>query len=134
LELSLRVWPAAQHPLKAIGAAGLAVGVGVIAGVFSDSPAMGSLVTIAIVLSMWRLWAPVRVVFGPLGVVEHIIGVQRRIPWREISGYELRAQGALLQPHNAGSPLRGLYIFWGRRKEEVVTILDYYLSDTSDDG
>ncbi|QDU93111.1 hypothetical protein [Lignipirellula cremea] len=129
LELTVNVWPAIQAPVRSLVALALAIGLGWLADQMSGSETMGWLAGGAVVLAMWRLWIPVQVVIGPLGIVENILGYRRRISWREIYGYEDRPHGVLIQPHNPGSPLRGLYIFCGKRREDVVAVLDFYLSD-----
>jgi hypothetical protein len=128
--LQLTNWPLRDDAPPAwsslIGAAALAG----LAGWLSGSGAMGLLSFAALAVSLWRYWIPVVYEFGPRGVAEFVLTRRRRISWRAIARYEVRRRGVLLLAdagHSPLAPLRSLYIRWGRQREELLAIVEYYL-------
>ena len=82
-------------------------------------------------LSSWRLWLPVSFEFGPSGLTQRVWRFMWVFPWIEFSGYQEQPQGVLLlprQPDGISTSLGSLYVSCPDKREEVVTLLDYYLS------
>ncbi|MEZ6114435.1 MAG: hypothetical protein R3C99_26010 [Pirellulaceae bacterium] len=78
--------------LVAIGA--VAVGVGML----SASPLAGAAVWFAMIVSLWRLWLPVRFEIGPRGLAQQVLGWRRLIVWRNIPRVEVRPQELCFMP------------------------------------
>ena len=87
-------------------------------------------VAVFLLLLLWRTWLPVRYELSGSGITQSIFGWRRRVPWISIQSHEIRRDGVLLVPDAALtplSPLRGLYLHWGRHQSAVLAHLDYYL-------
>lgn len=81
-------------------------------------------------IALWRNWLPVQVTLNATGIQERCLGFERRINWTAIRSYEIRRHGVLLFPDERltrVAPLRGLYLHWGRHREEVLEVVEYYL-------
>lgn len=81
----------------------------------------------------WRYFVPTFFELSALGVSENCMGRKRRIPWISIDRYILGRKGAYLS--SAGAPLemlRGLYLPWGPHRDQIVTMLRYYLPRAED--
>ncbi len=105
-------------------------GVAWLASVWSESPAMGGLLLAALLLAGWRLWLPVRFDIGPTGVTQTVLGRSRTVPWTRVARFDLRSHGVLLLGDDDQSPtasVHGLYIHWGSREEELLSMLHFYL-------
>jgi hypothetical protein len=129
-ELTLTDWPLRQRPVASLVALAAAGGAAWLAGWLSGSPIAGGVVAAALAIALWRTWIPVRYELGGGGIVQSVFGWQRRIAWIAIQHYELHEDGVLLLPDAAAaplSPLRGLYLRWGQRRDEVLAHLEYYL-------
>lgn len=100
------------------------------AAAWADNLAVGLICVAALAVSLWRVWIPVRFQFGPKGIVQEVFGRRRRIAWSAIRRCEVRRQGVLLLPTYDRRPLAvvaGLYVRWGAKRDELLTIVNYYL-------
>jgi hypothetical protein len=96
----------------------------------SGSIAMGCLVGGTLLVTSWRSWLPVAFEIGPSGVTQIVGWRKRRIPWTAILQYQVCLHGVLLLPDAVVtrlSPLRGIYLPWGRQRQEVLANFEYYL-------
>jgi hypothetical protein len=116
-------------PKSALVLAGLlAAGIGV-RGVTGYSH-LALLAVAALALSLWRFFLPVDFTLSADGVSESLLGRDRRIPWLAIRRYEMYPKGVLLLPHADATPIdcfRGIFLPWGGHRQEIVTLLNYYL-------
>jgi hypothetical protein len=129
-EVTISDWPLRDRPLPSSLAVTLAAGASWLAVWATNNPAAGGAIAILLALTLWRTWLPVRYQLGGGGVVQSVLGWRRRIAWTAIRNYELHGDGVLLSPDAAVtslSPLRGLYLPWGTRRDAVIAQLDYYL-------
>lgn len=125
-----RSWPLRDNPL---------VGVLILAGVlvagmyvFRASTQLHLAVGAAAVLAVagWRFFVPVTFELNSEGVHQWVFGRHRRIPWTEIRKHRIFPSGTLLLPYEREAPidvLHGLFLPWGRRREEILAQLRYYL-------
>lgn len=113
------------------------VAIGAFASTVSESPIMGLLAFAVLAVAAWRLWIPVTFDFSLRGVTQTILRRRRRIPWNQIARYEVYPKGVLLLAEHARSPLspfRGLFVGWGKEKENLMRILEFYLEPIESEG
>lgn len=128
-EIAFWHWPLRDRGLGAW----LALAVPFVVGGFAawmSSPAMGWLTFGALLLVSWRNWLPVWFEVGPSGVTQQVFWRRRRIPWIGILHYHVGLHGVLLFPDavlTRLSPLRGLYLHWGKNRQAVLANFEYYL-------
>ncbi|MHB8899598.1 MAG: hypothetical protein ACYC6Y_12700 [Thermoguttaceae bacterium] len=87
-------------------------------------------------VSAWRFFLPVTFELNAEGVHQWVWGRHRRIPWGEIHGHRIFPAGVLLLPYEEGAPMdviHGLFLPWGRRRDEILAQLRYYLDPSVDD-
>jgi len=80
-------------------------------------------------LAAWRLWVPIRFEFRSKGVIYHVLGMTRQIPWTRIARYEVRDDAILLYPDATPShfaALRCLYARWNGRRDEIIEVVEFY--------
>lgn len=131
LTLQITNWPLRDNRVRACAAIAGMLAVAIFAGAFADSVAMGMVAFAALAFAGWRLWIPVRFEFGPKGIVQTVLGRQRRIPWVALMRYEVRRHGVLLLADAEPSPLaalRGLYVRWQDRRDDLLEILEFFMN------
>lgn len=130
-EVTLTDWPLTQRPIGSLVAIALAGGASWLVGWAAQHWAAGATAGVALAITLWRTWLPVRLEIGGGGVTQVLFGRwRRRIPWTAIRHYEIKADGVLLLPDSVAtplSPLRGLYLHWGDKRGKLLANLDYYL-------
>ena len=92
---------------------------------------MGVLAGILVAIGLWRTWLPVRLEIGAMGVTRTVLGRERRIPWSAIARTSRLTSGVMVFPEMESTPLEALRGFWipfGRQRDEVLAILDFYLA------
>ncbi len=124
-----RSWPLAREPL--IGMLALAgwwarecTSIGRRGESIGDRGGAGSAV------AGWRFFVPVTFELNSEGVHQWFLGRHRRIPWTEVRRHRVFRSGTLLLPYERDAPidvLHGLFLPWGRRREESLAQLRYYL-------
>ncbi len=130
-DLALNVW--GLRDLGWFGWINLLAAIAVSYGVnwLTGWPPAGWAVLVVLAITLWRFWLPVRYELGPQGISQVALGRATRIPWTAILNYEIRSRGVLLYPDavlTLLSPLRALYLPWGRQGEQVRAHIEYYLS------
>jgi hypothetical protein len=132
--VALASWPLRDRPLRAWALLAAVAGASLLVGRFAPSVLYGWLALAILALTSWRNWLPVRFEINSNGVTETAVWRTRRIPWTAVAQHEIHREGVLLLPDaavNALSPLRGLYVPWGSRRQDVLANLEYYLSPWS---
>jgi hypothetical protein len=107
-----------------------AVVLGLLSRWVSGNIVVGLVAAGAVLIAGWRSWIPLTFEIGPSGVTQIVLGRKRRIPWTSILNYQVCLRGVLLLPDAVVtrlSPLRGLYLPWGRQRQEVLANFEYYL-------
>src|SRR5262245_54455348 len=94
-EVWLVDWPLREEPIGSSLALALAAGAGWLAAWATGSAVMGILILALLALTLWRTWLPVRYQLGTGGVVQSVLGWDRRIAWLEIGRYELQKDGVI---------------------------------------
>jgi len=108
----------------------LAAGAGWLTVWSTGSAVMGAIILSLLGVTLWRIWLPVRYQLGSSGVVQSVLGWQRRLAWQEIIRYELQHDGVILFRDSESAPLSaqgGLYVRWGKDREKVLPVLKFYL-------
>jgi hypothetical protein len=129
-EIAIDDWPLRDRPLPSSLAVTLAAGASWLAMWATHQPAIAITIAALLVLTLWRTLLPVRYELGPAGVVQSVLGWRRRIPWMAIDHFEPHADSVLLSPDaavSALSPLRGLVVPCGAKRDAVIALLEYYL-------
>ena len=130
-EVTLDNWPLRQQPITSLAALALATAASCLVGWAATHWAVGAIAATALAITLWRTWLPVRYEIGGGGVTQVLFGRwRRRIPWTAIVQFQVLTDGVLLLPDAAVtplSPLRGLYLPWGRQRDAVLANLDYYM-------
>lgn len=129
-EVSLVDWPLRDEPLGSSLVLALAAGAGWLAVWGSGSAVMGAVILVLLAATLWRTWLPVRFQLGSSGVVQSVLGWERRIAWLEIGRYELQHDGVILFRDAEIRPLAALnsvYVRWGNQREKVLAVLEFYL-------
>ncbi|MDX1945184.1 MAG: hypothetical protein SFU86_07240 [Pirellulaceae bacterium] len=129
-DVTLRSWPLVDQPLGSLLAIALAAGGSGLVGWRLGRWEAGLAAAVLLGLSLVRVWLPVRYELNSGGVIRTVFGWRRRIAWSAIRGYEQRLGGVLLladAPATPLSPLRGLYIPWGRHRDSLLAACEYYL-------
>lgn len=122
-------------PIREAGARGALVVIGLLVaaaaiGWLSGRVYWGLLGLVALGIALWRFFLPVVFELSEAGVDRRLFRWWRRIPWHAIERYEVCRAGVLLLPHGARSimaPLRGLYLPWSARRDEVLAHMRHYL-------
>lgn len=136
-DLTLTNWPLRDDKLAALGLAAALVGLSIAVGWYVERAGAGAAAAAALFAATWRWWTPVRFVFGPSGVAQTRFGRTRRRPWTTIQSFQTLDYGVLLLPEPADPPiaaLRGVYVAWGDRRAELLTLLDFYVGVRSSDS
>jgi hypothetical protein len=130
-EVMLVDWPLRDQPVSASLALTLVAGAAWLAIWATENSFAGTLVAVALAVTLWRTWLPVRYQLGSGGIVQSVLGWRRRIAWSAIRHYEVRPDGVILSPDVAVPQMasgRGLYLHFGSQREAVLAQLDYYLT------
>ena len=123
-------WPLRDDGLWSLLLIAALVGIAGLCGSVSSSLSLGLLSFLMLALSAWRLWIPVTFALSSRGVNETILGRQRRISWPQIARYRVYSGGILLltDTHETPlEPLRGLYIRWSGRRDELLELVQFFL-------
>lgn len=130
-DVTLVDWPLRQRPASSLVALGLAGGGSWLVGWATQRWEYGALAAVVLAITLWRTWLPVRYILNSSGITQVLFGRwKRRVPWTAIGAYKIRTDGVLLVPDAVVtplSPLRGLYLHWGHRREAVLASLEYYV-------
>lgn len=129
-ELRILQWPLRDEPAATAVVLGIAAAASVGIGLAAASTAWGAAAALALFASLWRMWTPVEIRLCQLGVIQTALRRAWRIPWSSLGGYELRRHGVVLIPADDDSMvarLRGLYVRFGGRKEELLAVVNHYL-------
>jgi hypothetical protein len=129
-EVQLTVWPLRDRGLGAWVALVLPLVAGLLVAWRFEQWWAGVIVGLIGYAAVWRAWLPVQVTLGATGINERCLGWERKINWTAIRTYEVRRHGVLLYPDERlarVAPLRGLYLHWGSRKDDVLDVVEYYL-------
>jgi len=129
-EVTIDDWPLRDRPMGASLAVTLAAGLAWLAVWATGNVVVGAAIGVALLLTLWRTWLPMRYQLGSGGIVQTVLGWRRRIPWMAIRRYEPRSDGVLLFSDAAVvgfAPLRGLYLHCGGKREAVIAQLQHHL-------
>jgi hypothetical protein len=124
-----RSWPLREHRL--MGVVVVAALAAAVAGIHQRAgTSMALLAGAALVVSLWRFFVPVVFEVNVDGVHQWVLGRHVQIPWQSFRRYRIFSDGVLLLPHAEICPidaLRGLYLPWRDRREEVLANVRFYL-------
>lgn len=96
----------------------------------TGSLSMALLAVAALALSLWRFFVPVVFELNVDGVHQRILGRNVQFSWLSVRQYRVFSDGVLLLPYDESCPidaLRGLYLPWRDRREEVLANVRFYL-------
>ena len=125
-----RSWPLRDSVLAATIVLAALAGAGVGVWSLTGKTHLALLAVAVLAIALWRFFLPVSFELNSEGVSQFVFGRRRRVPWRGIRRYEVCSSGVLLLPHADPCPLdacRGLYLPWGKNRQEVLAQVRYYL-------
>lgn len=126
-ELTLLNWPLIQDGWRSVFYVSLTTTVTIVTGYFTGHRPSAMLAALAMVVSMWRFWMPVRFHFNYNGLTQSVLGRQRLIPWRFVHRHEVLQHGILFYFTADRSPLAlvsSLYVDWRDRRDELLKLVD----------
>jgi hypothetical protein len=129
-EVVLWNWPLRDEPLAASLLLTLAAGAGWLTIWATASPWLGAIIVSLLAITLWRTILPVRFELGSQGIVQTVLGWQRRTSWLQIARFELLPHGVIFCFQSEASPLAtltALYMRWRDQRDQVLAILDFYL-------
>ena len=130
-ELTIFSWPLRQEPGRSAWLLTFILGVTAYATFFTASWLVGIPVLLALLGSVWRLWLPVHFELGPRGVTQRIGSHRRRVPWGDITGYQLRRRGILLladRRQGLFAPVQAIFVRYPAQPERLRELLELHLS------
>lgn len=119
-------WPARERPRRAALLALLIAGIAALVGWSFHDALWGALAALMLGFSVARFFAPTRYRFDAEGIEVSFMGLPRRRGWVEFRRFEAGPAGVFLSPFPARHRLdnfRGLYVMYGRHREEVLAFV-----------
>lgn len=135
-EVAFWHWPLRDRGPGAWLALAIVFGLTALAYALSGSRPMTGLTLVSLLLASWRNWLPVWFEIGPAGITQQVLWLRRRWAWTAIQHHQIGLYGVLLLPDAVVtrlSPLRGLYLHWGRHRGPVLANIEYYLQSWTAD-
>jgi hypothetical protein len=130
-----RSWPLRDNlPVAALALAGL-VAAGMLVYWQTDRLHLAAGAVAVLAAAAWRFFVPVTFELNAEGVHQWVFRRHRKVPWSEIRRHRIFPTGVLLLPHEKSPPIdvmHGLFLPWSRRRDEIRTLLSYYLDPTSE--
>ena len=126
-ELILTNWPLLQDGWRSVFYVSLTAAVSLVTGYFTGHKPSAMLAAMAMVISMWRFWFPVRFRFNFNGITQTVLGRQRLIPWRFVRRCETLPHGIFFYYTNdrsAFSHLSSLYVDWRDRRDDLLRLVE----------
>jgi hypothetical protein len=81
-------------------------------------------------ITLRRVWLPSVFELGSKGVFRSRLGRRQRVPWTEFARYEVHRRGIMLfadlEP-NSFSPWRAMFIRWPENRDELLSVVEFYL-------
>ena len=104
-------------------------------GYTTDSPRWMVVSVLLVAAAAWRMFIPVVFELNALGISQHLLGRIRRIPWSAIEYARIGREGVFFSLDGAPlADLRGLYVPWEGRRNEVLVAVEYYLPASRREG
>lgn len=126
-DVTLLNWPLIQDGWRSVFYVSLTAAVTLVTGYVTGHKPSAVLAALAIVLSMWRFWLPVRFHFNYNGITQTVVGHQRLIPWRFVRRCEALRHGLLFYFTTDRSPLSffsSLYVDWRDRRDDLLRLVE----------
>lgn len=128
--LHLVNWPLRDDRLWSSLFIAALVGVASLCGSFASNLLLGVMSFLVLATAAWRLWVPVSFTLSSRGIVETVLGRDRRVSWPQIARYKIYNNGLLLLADAQATPfesLRGVYIRWSGRRDELLELVHFFL-------
>lgn len=126
-EVEVLNWPLVQDGWRSVFYLLLTIACISLLFYLSGSAACALLGCLAILISLWRFWLPVRFQLSPLGIVQTCLGRQRFIAWSNVRRCERLQSGILFFFSTDRSPLAllsTLYISWRDQQNPFLELID----------
>ena len=127
-------WPLRDRRFESIGVLVLVAVLAFVAARVGHSVYLGIFVGIGLMVSVWRLLAPIRYELDARGLQQICAGRRRFSPWSDFACYRFDSKGVMLLREEgplALNALRGVFIYAGDRQEELESLVAFYLPDAS---
>jgi hypothetical protein len=130
-----RSWPLADGGRQLWLLIAALTAVAVVVGYATESATATAASVALVAVAAWRMFVPVVFELNALGISQHLLGRIRRIPWSAIEYARLGAEGVFFSLDGAPlADLRGLYVPWEGRRNEVLALVEYYLPASRREG
>ncbi len=125
-------WPLRDDRVESIWVLVLVAVLSFIAARVGDSVYLGVVVGACLIISVWRMLAPIRYELDARGVQQICAGRRRFTAWSDFASYRFDPNGnGVMLLHEEGplalNALRGVFIHAGDRREELESLVAFYL-------
>ena len=126
--LRWRSWPLVRGGWRGVGFILLPALVAGVTLASTARPDLAGLAAALVIGASWRFFVPITFEIGPAGVVQQVFGLRRRLAWRSLRRVEAGEQGVFLAQEDVPlATLRGVFVPWDGRRQEITEQLKHYL-------
>ena len=132
--LTIHIWHLRQRPVSSLLAICVAILASVFVGWWFEFWPLGGIIAVLLTITGWTILLPQRYELSNVGVRHVVLGRVRLIPWAAIRRYTIHATGVVLLPDDQViglSPLRGLFLPWSGKRQEILAHLEYHLQSSA---
>lgn len=132
--VAIYVWPLRQRPVASIFTIGIAISASVFMGWWYEFWPLGGIIAVLLAITGCPICLPQRFELSSGGIRHVVLGRARRIPWTAIRRYTIHSTGVVLLPDDQViglSPLRGLFLPWSGKRQEIQAHLEYHLQSSA---
>ena len=132
--VTIHIWPLRQRPVSSLLTIGIAILASAFVGWWFEFWPLGGIIAVLLAITGWTILLPQRIELSSTGIRHVVLGRVRLIPWTAIRRYTVHATGVVLLPDDQViglSPLRGLFLPWNGKRQEIQAHLEYHLQSAA---
>jgi len=125
-----RVWPVKYHVRANLALAVVLLVVAAGGWWRFDDLRVSAIAVVVVLAASWRLLLPAEIEVAADRIVYRQLGRTTRVSWRTIQRAEVYRGGVLVLPVERPAPgnyLTGLYLPWGKHRQDVMACFEHYL-------
>lgn len=130
-------WPLRDSPGKTLALLALELLAGILAAYGVGNWGMGAIVVALLGLASWQFLLPVSYELNSKGIQRRLLFSRRRVSWIEFEGFDVVGGAVFLRHQTHRDPfgsVRGLYLPLHTNRDDLLTVLDYYLRPRPNDA